>query len=231
MQDSKRTVWIAFEGGDGSGKTTIVNRVVDRLREAGVNVHQSRAPGGTFLGHQLRQMLVDHQPEMGALTEELIHAADMAQLCYELSDLPESVQVIVTDRSVLSSYVYSTYGKQNPRDWENMFYLTERLRTPDAVILLDVDPVVGKRRSSAARGKDVIAAYDNESLEFYNRIQQGFHAILGNMSPKTSVRLDTTNYSLDEVEWLTMIEVWRILANLGVPYPEQATEAFTVTTT
>lgn len=218
MQDSNRTVWIAFEGGDGSGKTTIVNRVAQRLREVGLPVHQSRAPGGTYLGQQLRQLLVDHQPEMGALTEELIHAADMAQLCHELSELPDET-IIVTDRSVYSSYAYSTSGKQNPTHWDEMFRLTEEVKTPDAIIFLDVDPVLGKQRSSAARGQDVIAAYDNASLEFFRRIRTAFLTEISQWSDRYSATIDTTNYTIDEVEFLTLIEVWRILTNLGVEHP------------
>jgi dTMP kinase len=167
-------IWIALEGGEGTGKTTQTALLAERLRSTGKTVWTSRMPGGTAIGRELREVLVRHAGSMDDFAEELVHAADQAVLYAELMERLARGEWVVTDRSQITSFIYSTIGKGNPKQWEWLFQESMRNRLPDLAIILNLDVREGRKRAAASRAKDTIAAYDDADLEFYTKIRDGF---------------------------------------------------------
>ena len=108
---AREGTFIAFEGGDGAGKSTQVRRLATALEEAGRTVVLTRQPGGTALGATLRDLVL-HGEEMSPRAEALLFAADKAQHVQEviLPSLAEG-SVVITDRYVDSSIAYQGAGR------------------------------------------------------------------------------------------------------------------------
>lgn len=164
-------VFLAFEGGEGSGKSTQASRLAAALTVAGRDVTLTREPGGTGVGSALRGIVLD--PATGALsprTEALIYIADKAEHVDELV-LPALAAggVVITDRYVDSTLAYQGAGRElSMAELEPVArWATADLR-PHLTIVLDVDPVVGLARAGAP---DRIEA---EPLEFHQRVREHF---------------------------------------------------------
>ena len=102
---------IAFEGLDGSGKTTVARLVADRLRSTGIQVVLTREPGGTAIGEQIRTLVLDSDHSIDPVTELLLMCADRAEHVRTII-LPslERNDVVITDRYTGSTRAYQGYG-------------------------------------------------------------------------------------------------------------------------
>lgn len=140
--------YIAFEGVDGAGKTTVAEAVAGSLREIGHQVEMVREPGGTRVGEAIRQIVLHSEDELSPWTEALLFAAARAQLANEvIAPLIGQGVWVVTDRSVFSSLAYQGAGRGlgieairrvNAAGLGDIW--------PDLVILLDLDAAEGLRR-------------------------------------------------------------------------------------
>jgi dTMP kinase len=182
-----RGYFIAFEGGDGAGKSTQVERLAEWLRARGHEVVTTREPGGTPLGKQLRDVLLDvGTGGLSARTEALLYAADRAEhVAGVIRPALRRGAVVVTDRYVDSSIAYQGAGRAlSAAEVERLSrWATQGLR-PHLTVLLDVDPAVGARRRAGE--PDRIEA---ESVEFHARVRQGFLDLAGR-EPKRYLVLD-----------------------------------------
>ena len=164
---------IAFEGLDGCGKGTQLDRLEARLRARGARVRRLREPGGTPLGESVRELLL-HGGAMGALPEALLYMAARAEL-YERVVLPALAagEAVLLDRSQYSTAAYQGAGLGLPLD--DILALADKAvrgRWPDRVVLLDLDPAAAAARLSA--GKDRIESRD---AAYFARVAQGFRAL------------------------------------------------------
>jgi dTMP kinase len=169
---------IAFEGGEGSGKSTQARRLADWLREGGVAVTTTHEPGATAFGLKVRSILLDSGD--GALTpraEALLFAADRAHhVDTVIRPALDRGDVVITDRYADSSLAYQGAGRALSLDDIRRLsrWATNGLR-PDLTILLDVEPEVGLQRArSAGRGPDRL---EREPLEFHQRVRRAFRAL------------------------------------------------------
>ena len=158
-------MFISFEGGEGSGKSTQAEMLVKCLVAAGMQVVPVREPGSTSLGQHLRRYLKDESVSLTSEAELLLFCAARAQLVAEVlgPSLIHGIQV-VADRYADSTVAYQGYGRGLDLDVVDR---TNNLATaglrPDLTFLLDVDPVVGLARVQSQVGMPMDAVPQRES--------------------------------------------------------------------
>ncbi|MFF5264486.1 dTMP kinase [Actinomadura viridis] len=170
-----RGVFIAFEGGEGAGKTTQARLAAIWLRDHGYDVVATHEPGATKIGMRLRAMLLDQETTgLSPRAETLLYAADRADhVANVILPAMERGAIVVSDRYVDSSLAYQGYGRQQDVDAIGRVnaWATGGL-VPDLTVLLEVPPETGLGR--LASPADRIEA---EPQEFHERVRQGFHAL------------------------------------------------------
>jgi dTMP kinase len=168
--------FIVFEGINGCGKTTLMRAVAARLREAGEVVCETREPGGTPLGVELRRLLLAWDgARKSDRTELLLFAADRAEHIDKVV-LPALArgEWVLCDRYIYSTIAFQGYGRGVRRDWiDHANELAIQGTTPDLVVLLDLDPSEALRRINARSGNGA-DAFEDEAISFHNRIRAGF---------------------------------------------------------
>lgn len=167
---------IAFEGIEGSGKSTQAKLLYEYLHEKMVPCILSYEPGGTRIGDKIRDILLDvENKNMHRKTELLLYLASRAQHVYE-KIMPELNKgtVVITDRFSLSSMAYQGQGR------ELTFKVVSRLNKfavgnvkPDLTILVDLPVAVGRNRMEKRSGLN-IDRMEKEETEFHERIRQGY---------------------------------------------------------
>lgn len=167
--------FITLEGGEGCGKSTLMERLADRLRRMGRTVLTCREPGGTEIGEQVRQVLqyTRHRTVMCAETELLLFAASRAQLVREvIRPSLAAGKVVLCDRFFDSTTVYQGAGRGLDA---GMVAAINRVAVgdciPDLTVVIDLDPRVGLER---VRGRDLFDRMENQTLEFYQRVRTGY---------------------------------------------------------
>ena len=166
-------VFIAFEGGEGGGKSTQVEAAAAFLRERGREVVVTREPGSTPLGERLRTLLLDPESELSPRAEALLYAADRAQhVDTVIRPALQRGAVVLTDRYVDSSLAYQGAGRDLAvEDVRRLSAWATTGVRPDLVVLLDVEPEVGLARARRRAAPDRMEA---ESIAFHGRVRQGF---------------------------------------------------------
>ncbi len=184
-------VFIAFEGGEGAGKSTQVKRLQEWLTSEGLVARATFEPGATPSGATIRAIVLDRShTAISSRAEALLYAADRAQHVHDVvRPALDAGEVVLTDRFVDSSLAYQGAGRTIPLDDVRMLsrWATGGLR-PDLTVLLDLPPEVGLAR---ARGRSVADRMESESLEFHQRVRQTFRA-LAESDPDRYLVLDAT---------------------------------------
>ncbi len=182
--------WVAFEGGEGSGKSTQAARLAQRSGAV-----LTREPGGTIVGERIRSVLLDPSVlGMDARTEALLMAADRAQhIAERVRPALAEGRSVVSDRSAYSSLAYQGYGRGLGADAMRQLcaWATDDL-WPDLAILLDVPAA-----TSAERMKDPPDRMESAGIDFHARVHHGFHD-LAQHEPDRWLVIDGTG-SVDDV--------------------------------
>lgn len=212
----KRGLFITFEGPDGAGKTTQIQRLKDYFARGGWNVVLTREPGGTRIGEQIREILLDkeHQ-EMDPMAETLLYAASRAQHVAEVL-LPalEQGKVVICDRFVDSSIAYQGWGRNlGTAVAEINRFATGRL-TPDLTILLLLDPEEGRKRAEKGREPDRL---ELEEQAFHRAVYQGYHE-LAKEEPERIIPVDAGG-EVEEIQKVIFSRVGRFLEEKNEPVP------------
>lgn len=177
--------YVAFEGIEGAGKSTVARHVAERLSDRGVDVVLVREPGGTEVGEGIRRLLLDAPVAMGPWTEALLFAAARAQLAAEVvAPALERGAWVLSDRTVYSSLAYQ--GGARRLGVETVRAVNEAGLDgvwPDLVVLLRLDPAEGLARQD---GADRIGS---EDLAFHGAVADAF-AALGRREPDRFVVVD-----------------------------------------
>ena len=189
-------MFITFEGPDGSGKSTIIQKVYDYLIENNFDVIKTREPGGSPIAEKIRNLILDTEnTEMGYRTEALLYAASRAQHVEEtiLPALNEN-KIVLCDRFLISSLAYQGVGRdlgiENVRKI-NEFAINGVL--PDFVLFFDVDPITTLKRKSSL---DTADRLEKEGNNFHERVYNGYKEILN--SEKNIEIIDATQ-SVEDV--------------------------------
>lgn len=170
-------LFLTFEGGDGSGKTTQINRLVAWLESQGQTVVLTREPGGTDLGVELRNIVMHRKGFIAPRAEALLYAADRSHHIHTLvRPALERGDIVVQDRYLDSSVAYQGAGRVLDPDEvrELSLWGTERLM-PNLTVLLDVPASVAKARQAAEdRDYDRLEA---EAEDFHTRVRESYLAL------------------------------------------------------
>ncbi len=169
----KRGKFIVFEGGDGSGKSTFI----ERLKKESPSFVYTQDPGGTSLSEQIRELLMSKKTSgIDVRAELLLFLASRAQMVSEvIRPALESGKNVISNRFALSSIAYQIYGRQRPELLPLYRSVSEIILegvTPDATILLDIAPKVGLARAHAR--PEELSRFDLEALAFHERVRQGY---------------------------------------------------------
>jgi dTMP kinase len=183
---------IAFEGGEGCGKSTQAARLAART-----GALLTREPGGTVLGETLRHLVLDHGegPAFDARAETLVMLAARAQHVAEVvAPALDAGQDVVTDRFSHSTLAYQGYGRGlDVEELRLMCTWAARGIWPDAVVLLDVAPDVADRRRGSQADR-----LESAGRDFHDRVAAGFRDLAGR-DPDRWVVADGTG-TIEEVE-------------------------------
>ncbi len=170
-------LFIVFEGGEGSGKTTQARLVAIWLRGLGYDVVTTHEPGATKIGMRLRALLLDtSHTGMSPHAEALMYAADRAEhVSSVIAPALARGAIVISDRYMDSSLAYQGGGRKLPvAEIARLNEWATGGRKPDLTILLDMDPIAGLQRR--ARSADRLEA---EPAEFHQRVRTGFLALAG----------------------------------------------------
>jgi len=167
-------LFITFEGGDGSGKTTQINLLATWLEAQGQTVVLTREPGGTDLGVELRNIVLHRKGFIAPRAEALLYAADRSHHIRSLvRPALERGEVVVQDRYLDSSVAYQGAGRVlDPEEVRELsLWATERLM-PHLTVLLDVPASVAKaRQAQTDREYDRLEA---EAEDFHTRVRESY---------------------------------------------------------
>ncbi|MGR7025153.1 dTMP kinase [Geodermatophilus sp. URMC 62] len=184
-------MFVAFEGGEGAGKSTQVRRLLDWLGLHEIPARVTHEPGGTAPGVRIRALLLD--PATGDLSpraEALLYAADRAQHVHAVVRPALDVgEVVVTDRYVDSSLAYQGAGRTLAVEEVRRLsaWATGGL-VPALTVLLDLPPATGLQR---ARGRGAADRLEAESLDFHERVRATFLELAA-AEPERYLVLDAT---------------------------------------
>jgi len=167
-------LFVTFEGGEGSGKSTQLARLEERLRRSGFDPVVVREPGGTRLAESVRALLLDPGGRISAVTEALLMVAARSDLvATRLRPALEAGQVVLCDRYTDSTLAYQGAGRGLDAP---MLASWNRAATgglvPDLTLLFDLDPELGLARRAASHGS--ANRLDLESAAFHARVRERY---------------------------------------------------------
>jgi dTMP kinase len=214
-----RGLFVSFEGTEGSGKSTQMRLLVERLRAEAYVVVENQEPGGTAIGREIRRVLLNPQnDEMSPITELLLMFASRAQAASEIIE-PALARglVVVSDRFTDSSLAYQ--GEARGLGFEKVLEahdLALGSLFPDLTICIDLDLQAGlaraRSRNLGQAGSSAEDRLDLQSLEFHQRVRRGY-ARIAEMEPERFRMIDGEG---DQMQVATRIwaEVAPLLAHL-----------------
>ena len=194
------TDYVAFEGVDGSGKTSYIEALSSHLEKKSINFKVVREPGGSKLGEGIRELLLSHKYTVEPLTEALLFSANRANLVREIikPSIKNGIKII-SDRSAYSSVAYQGVGRG--LGFDKIYEINDIAVEgywPEKVILLDIDPKVSLKRQKI---NDRIGSSE---LDFFKKVREGYLQL----SEKFNENFLVVDATLDLTENLKTIYKW-----------------------
>lgn len=165
--------FVVFDGPDGSGKTTQFHRFAELARRAGVEVCEVREPGGTFIGEQIRRVLLepDNKEEVDIACEMLLFMASRAQLvAQKIRPALRRHELVLADRFISSTLAYQgAAGGLAAADILRVGEIALRECRPDLVVVFDVD-----QKTAAQRLSPLLDRMERKGEQFHQTVRQGY---------------------------------------------------------
>jgi dTMP kinase len=202
-------LFITFEGGDGSGKTTQINLLASWLESEGHTVVITREPGGTDLGTELRNIILHREGFIAPRAEALLYAADRSHHIHTLvRPALKRGEIVVQDRYLDSSVAYQGAGRVlDPTEVRDIsLWATENLM-PDLTVLLDVPASVAKERQAA--GERQYDRLEAEAEDFHTRVRESYLALAAE-EPERFLVIDGES-SIEEIHQAIVAKVSDLL--------------------
>lgn len=171
-------LFIVMEGPDGSGKTTQINLLKEYLEEAGYECLITREPGGTVIGEEIRQLILNPEhKEMSPVTEMLLYAASRAQLVHEvIGPALEEGKIVISDRFVDSSIVYQGIARKLGISTVSAVNAPGiGIYRPDGIFFIDLSEAEGLRRKKEQKNFDRM---EQEGIDFHHMVSEGYRKVL-----------------------------------------------------
>ena len=204
-------IFITFEGMDGSGKTTQMHRLAERLRAQGRNVTETVEPGGPPISQKIRRILLDAaNQELSPTTEILLYFASRAQNVDEwINPALARGEIVLSDRFTDSSLAYQGVGRGLGIDTVRALDgIACRGLKPDLTILVDVDAEASLARARARNEAQphCETRMDDQALEFHLKVHAAYHALAA--AEPERVKVVDGRAGIDEIER----SVWSIVS-------------------
>ena len=171
-------LFIVMEGPDGSGKTTQINLLKEYLEEAGYECLITREPGGTVIGEEVRQLILNPEhKEMSPVTEMLLYAASRAQLVHEvIGPALEEGKIVISDRFVDSSIVYQGIARKLGISTVSAVNAPGiGIYRPDGIFFIELSEEEGLRRKKEQKNLDRM---EQEGIDFHHMVSEGYRKVL-----------------------------------------------------
>jgi dTMP kinase len=217
-----RGAFITFEGGEGAGKSTQVDRLRRRLEGRGASVVVTREPGGSPRAERIREFLLDGRAkDLGSFAEALLFsAARLDHLAKTIRPALEAGKIVICDRFADSTRAYQ--GASGAVDDDTLSAL-ERIvldgTEPDLTLILDVPEEVGFRRAASRRAGGAVDRFEGEGAEFHVALRQAFLRI-AEAAPQRCVVIDGSAdpHEVEAAIWAAVINrLPRLAETPGVP--------------
>lgn len=166
--------FIVFDGPDGSGKSTQFQRMTEACRAAGLTVCEVREPGGTAIGEQIRQVLLDpDNSSMSVRCEMMLYMASRAQLMVErVEPALDRGELVLADRFISSTLAYQgTAGGISEREIREVGRVAIHERWPELTVVFDVD-----EQTAATRLNPLLDRMEQKGAAFHRRVREGYLA-------------------------------------------------------
>ena len=175
-----RGIFIVMEGPDGSGKSTQIELLKEYLKEQGHEIIVTREPGGTVIGEEIRDIILNPSHKaMSDVTEMLLYAASRAQLMSEvIGPALEEGKIVISDRFVDSSIVYQGIARGlGIETVSNINGPGIGIYKPDCIFFIDISEEEGLRRKKEQKKLDRM---EQESIDFHHMVSEGYRRVLSN---------------------------------------------------
>lgn len=168
-------LFISFEGGEGSGKSSAINLICEKLQADGYKVVITREPGGVNVSEQIRNVILDVNNSMSKETEALLYAASRTEHLYsKVIPLVNDGYIVLSDRYLDSSLAYQGYARGIGIEKVLQVNMFAREYLPVVTYFFDVRPEVGLAR---IKGRDKIDRLDLETLDFHKKVYDGYQEV------------------------------------------------------
>lgn len=203
----KRNLFITFEGPEGAGKTTVIQKIAERFEQQNIEVLATREPGGIEIAEKIRTVILDPaHTAMDERTEALLYAAARSQHYFEkVRPALDAGKIVICDRFIDSSLAYQGHARGIGVDEVltiNEFAIGQEL--PDMTILFDLAPAVGLARIHAHSDREV-NRLDVESLAFHEKVREGYLQLVERYP--TRIKVVNADQKVEQV----IEDVWSLL--------------------
>ena len=194
-------LFITFEGGEGSGKTTQIRLLKEAMEQMGKEVLLTREPGGSEGAEKIRPLLVSGNADWDALTEVLLFsAARRDHLVNKIWPALKEGKIVLCDRFADSTLAYQGYGRKDDKELQqkliDLYQMIAGDFRPDLTFILDIDPEIGLKRSCDRLGNNE-RRFEDMDIQFHKNLRQAFLKIAQQDNQRCHVI--QTNRSVEEI--------------------------------
>ncbi|WP_422397540.1 dTMP kinase [Spiroplasma endosymbiont of Labia minor] len=209
-------MFVTFEGIDGSGKTTIIKLLIDKIRQRGYDVISTREPGGDEIAEQIRNVVLDvNNKNMSPWAEALLYIAARKQhLDSTIIPALKNNKIVICDRFMDSTTVYQGFARGlGMEEVDEIQRIVLNHATPDVTIFFDINPDQARQRiNERQKAEDRL---DSENLAFHKKVYEGYQILISQNSDRIKIvdARQEINDVIQKVEFIILEAIESVLNN------------------